>query len=210
MFSTETAKFVVAMIIMLNPLGTLPIFLDLTRTYTAAEQHKTAMHTTLAIIALMLLTLWSGNALLEVLGITIPAFNFAGGIILLLMGLSMLQSRQSPVSHTPGDDLAAKERQSPAIVPLALPVIVGPGAMSTLIITVGTYPAFLSKVWLSCICFLLALGMGFMLYYAGVIAKMVGTSVIKVVTRIMGMLIMAIAVEMLAKGLLGLIPSLQG
>ncbi len=209
MTTTESAQFIVAMIIMMNPLGSLSIFLDLTRGSNAIEQRKIALICSVAIIAIMLVALWTGKSLLSMLGITIPAFRCAGGIILLLMGLSMLQSRESPVSYTSEDDEAAKERQSIAIVPMALPVIIGPGAISTLIIAAGDFPQFINKVWMSALCFFLMLMMGFMLYFAVPIARIVGASVIKVVTRIMGMIIMAIAVGMLAEGLIGLLPALH-
>lgn len=205
----ETIQFTVAMIIMMNPLGSLSIFLQLSNNLAAIRQRKIAITATLTITIIMLVTLWSGQAFLDLLGITISAFRFAGGIILLLMGLSMLQSKESPVSYTPEDDEAAKHRESIAIVPLALPVIIGPGAMSTLIIGAEDYPQLLNKMWMSFICCVLALGMGLMLYFAVPIAKFVGESVIKVVTRIMGMVIMAIAVGMLADGLIGLIPTLR-
>jgi multiple antibiotic resistance protein len=209
MTSTETIKFIVAMIIMMNPLGSLSIFLQLTRKNTATAQQQTALHCTFAITIIMLITIWTGKDLLDLLGITISSFRFAGGIILLLMGLSMLQSRESPVSYTHEDDEAAKERESIAIVPLALPIIIGPGAISTLIIYAGDFPQALNKLWMSLGCCLLAVGMGLMLYFANPIARCVGASVIKVVTRIMGMIIMAIAVGMLANGLIGLLPMLH-
>jgi multiple antibiotic resistance protein len=158
---------------------------------------------------IMLVTVWSGQELLELLGITIASFRFAGGIILLLMGLSMLQSKESAISNTSEDNEAAKERESIAVVPLALPVIIGPGAISTLIIQGTDYPQVLNKVWMSLACVALALGMFLILYFGNTIARWVGASVIKVVTRIMGMIIMAIAVGMLANGLIGLLPSLS-
>jgi multiple antibiotic resistance protein len=209
MTSTESIKFLVAMIIMMNPLGSLSIFIDLTKRHSHPEQRKIALQSTLAMVIIMLLTVWTGNSFLNLLGITIPSFRFAGGIILLLMGLSMLQSKESPVSHTAEDDQAARERHSVAVVPIALPVIIGPGAISTLIIVVGDYPQLVNRIWLSAICCLLALTMGLMLYFATPIARFIGASVIKVVTRIMGMIIMAIAVGMLADGLIGLLPSLH-
>ncbi len=205
----DVVKFLVAMIIMMNPLGSLSIFLQLTHHFSIRHKKRTALRCALAIIITMLITLWLGNQLLELLGITLPSFHFAGGIILLLTGLSMLQSKESPMNHTPEDDVAAEERTSIAIVPLALPIIVGPGTISTLIIASTDYATADLKLWLSVLCFALAIGMGLILYYGGTIAKLVGESVIKVITRIMGMLIMAIAVGMLAKGLVGLIPALQ-
>lgn len=156
----------------------------------------------------MVLTIWVGNQILELLGITIASFRFAGGIILLLTGLSMLQSKESPMNHTPEDDIAAEERTSIAVVPLALPIIIGPGAMSTLVIASNDYPEYILKSWLSILCIALAIGMFVILYYGPTIGRLVGESVMKVITRVMGMIIMAIAVGMLANGLVGLIPAL--
>lgn len=209
MDTTAVIKFITAMIIMMNPLGSLSIFLDLTKKMSVQHQRKIALISTTAILIIMVVTLWTGNELLELLGITIPSFRFAGGIILLLMGLSMLQSLESPLSHTSADDEAVKGSHSLGIVPIALPVIIGPGAMSTIIIASGDYPQIQNQIWLTGICIALAIGMGLVLYFAGIVANFVGPAVIKVVTRIMGMIIMAIAVGMLADGLIGLIPSLH-
>ena len=209
MTENEIMKFLVGMIVMMNPLGSLSIFLDLTKGTSILEQRKIATTSCMAMVIIMLITVWSGDALLSLLGITIASFRFAGGIILLLMGLSMLQSKDSPSNHTTEDDEAAKSQDSIAIVPLSLPVIIGPGAISLLIITSNDHPQLLDKAGTSLICTLLALGMSAMLYYARPIAKLFGLSMIKVVTRIMGMIIMSLAVGMLADGLIGLIPTLR-
>jgi multiple antibiotic resistance protein len=208
--TAEAMKFIVAMIIMMNPLGSLSIFLDLTRKSSRAARHKVALTAGLAMITIMLVTVWSGQELLHLLGINISSFRCAGGIILLLMGLSMLQSKESPVSYTSSDDEAAKERESIAVVPLALPVIIGPGAISTLIIASTDFPSIYHKFQMSLCCAALVLAMSMILYFGHFIASLVGTSVIKVVTRIMGMIIMAIAVGMLADGLTVLFPALGG
>lgn len=205
----DTVTFLVTMIIMMNPLGSLSIFLQLTHRFPLIHQRKTATRCGMAIMIIMIVAIWIGSELLGLLGITIASFRFAGGIILLLTGLSMLQSKESPINHTPEDDIAAEERHSLAIVPLALPIIMGPGAISTLIIASNDYPNFLHKAWLSILCLLLTLGMFLILYYGSNIARYVGESVIKVITRIMGMIVMALASGMLANGLIGLIPALQ-
>ncbi len=206
---SDIVKFLVAMIIMMNPLGSLSIFLQLTNRFTLAHQRRTAIKCGISITVIMVITIWIGSQLLDLLGITIASFRFAGGIILLLTGLTMLQSKESPMSHTPEDDIAAEERDSIAIVPVALPIIIGPGAISTLIIASNDYPNAIYKFWLSLFCVILALVMFLILYYGSAIAKCVGESVIKVITRIMGMLIMAIAAGMLANGLTGLLPILR-
>jgi multiple antibiotic resistance protein len=205
----DIVKFVVAMIIMMNPLGSLSIFLDLTKRFTLFRQRKIALKVGLAITALMLLSIWWGSQFLDLLGITIDSFRVAGGIILLLVGLSMLQSQESPMNHTPEDDVAAEHKHSIAVVPMALPVIIGPGSISTLVIASTDYPPYGHRLWLSLLCLGLAFGMTFMLYYGSTIANIIGESVMKVITRIMGMIIMSIAVGMLARGLIGLFPVLH-
>lgn len=203
-----TVKFLVAMIVMMNPLGSLSIFMQLTNRLHITHQRETAVRCTLAMATIMIVSIWAGDGLLDLLGISIASFRFAGGIILLLVGLSMLQSQESPLNHTPADDAAAEERHSIAIVPLALPIIIGPGAISTLVIASNDFSNFTHRLTLSILCLLLAISMGSVLYFGTTICRFVGESVIKVITRIMGMIIMAIAVGMLAKGLVGLIPAL--
>jgi multiple antibiotic resistance protein len=202
-------NFLVTMIVMMNPLGSLSIFLQLMHGVSIPHQRKTALTCGLAMIIIMITTIWTGRELLDILGITISSFRFAGGIILLLVGLSMLQSQESAVNHTPEDDIAAEERDSIAIVPLALPIIIGPGAISTLIIASNDHPNLIYKSWMSILCILLAIGMSTILYYSRAIGHFVGQSVMKVITRIMGMIVMSIAVGMLANGLVGLIPALH-
>ncbi len=204
----ESVKFLVAMIIMMNPLGSLSFYLQLTSRYSKAERRQTALKCGLTIAIIMFVTIWAGSQLLDLLGITIDSFRFAGGIILLLTGLSMLQSKESPINHTPEDDVAATERSSVAIVPLAMPFIIGPGAISSMIITTSDHATLTNKLWLSLLAGGLALGMLIVLYFGNTIGKMVGESVMKVITRIMGMIIMAIAAGMLSNGIMGLIPAL--
>lgn len=205
----ETVKFLVAMIIMMNPLGSLSIFLQLMHKSPLVYQRRTAIRCGVAMTVFMVGAIWIGGQLLDLLGITISSFRVAGGIILFLVGLSMLQSKESPLNHTPEDDIAAEERDSIAIVPLALPIIIGPGAISTLVLASNDFPIFIHKLWLSILCVLLAIGMFLILYFGSTITKTVGESVIKVITRLMGMLVMAIAVGMLANGVIGLIPGFK-
>src|SRR3989338_10429092 len=168
---TELVKFIVAMIVMMNPLGSLSIFLQLTRQFPLFYQRKIALRCGLAITIIMVITIWLGSQLLDLLGITIASFRFACGIILLLTGLSMLQSKESPINHTPEDDIAAEERHSIAIVPLASPIIIGPGAISTLVIASNDYSLPMQKAWLTLLCILLATSTGYILYHGVSIAK---------------------------------------
>lgn len=206
---TDIVKFLVAMTVMMNPLGSLSIFLQLTHRASVSYQRKTALRCGLAVMIIMIASIWIGSQVLDLLGITIDSFRVAGGLILLLVGLSMLQSQESPVNHTHEDDVAAEHKESVAVVPMALPIIIGPGAISTLVLASNDYPTLSHKVSLSLFCLILAFGMALILYFGSSIAKFVGESLMKVITRIMGMIVMAIAVGMLANGLLGLFPALK-
>jgi multiple antibiotic resistance protein len=210
----DAIKFLVAMIVMMNPLGSLSIFLQLTKFNSANYRRQTAVKCGIAIFCIMLISLWFGGNILTVLGITIASFRVAGGIILLLLGLSMLQTQETGSSLTPQEDAAAVdaaslESGSIAIVPMAIPIIVGPGSISTLMLASNDFHTLLPLIYLSLLCAGLALGMGLLLYYSASIVKIVGQAVVKVITRLMGMIIMAIAVGMLADGLAGLIPALS-
>jgi multiple antibiotic resistance protein len=197
------------MVIMMNPLGSLSIYLQMTDRFPLEHQRQTALKCGIAMTTIMLITIWLGDQVLDLLGITIDSFRCAGGIILLLTGLSMLQSRESPLNHTPEEDTAAILRHSIAIVPLALPIIIGPGAISTLVLASNDFTDAPHKLFLSFLCMFLALGMCVILYFGTTIARFIGESVMKVITRIMGMLIMAIAVGMFMTGLVGLVPALR-
>lgn len=206
----DTVKFLIAMIIMMNPLGSLSIFLEMTNKAKLPSQRQTALKCGIAMSIIMVASIWIGGQLLDLMGITISSFRFAGGIILLFTGLSMLHPKENLAVISAEDDVRVQSRnESIAIVPLALPIIIGPGAISTLVIASNDYPNFLLKVWLSVLCLLLAGGMYAMLYFGVSIARFLGESVMGVITRIMGMVLMAIAVGMLANGLVGLIPALR-
>ena len=205
----QAIKFLISMIIMMNPLGSLTIFMQYTHRMTSLKRKKLARQTSVTIVVLMIGSIWLGEQILDMLDITISSFRVAGGIILLLIGFSMLQSRESAVTHTPEDDSAAVERESIAVVPMALPIIVGPGAISTLIIASNDFSTPIQRLYLSGLCGILALGMWSILYCAPKVLEHIGASVIKLITRIMGMIIMAIAIGMLAKGMASLFPGLQ-
>ena len=208
MNSSVLVKFIVGMIVMMNPLGSLSIFVNLTRHYTDEHMQKTALTCGVSILIIMWIVVWFGEPILGLLGVSIASFRFAGGVILLLMGLSMLQSQESPIKYTSEEKYDAEKRESIATVPLAVPIIIGPGAISTIIAENNNYAGFNHKIILSLVCLVLAAGMTLLLYYANPVCKAVGNSVIRVVTRIMGMIVTAMAASLLAQGVVGLIPAL--
>jgi multiple antibiotic resistance protein len=196
---TEYTKFLIGLLAIVDPLGAVPVFIALTVHQTLAQRVKTARLTVVSVFAALLVALLFGEWILWALGISIDAFRCAGGIVLLLMGLTMLQSRGlSP------QELEAAQDETIALVPLTMPLLAGPGAMSAVIVFAhhsnevvhyATIAACIllvsSSLW---VCFKLLPWFAQHLSKRGVIMS----------TRVMGLLLTAIAVEFIAGGIKGI------
>lgn len=197
----------VALLVIANPLSALPAVLRITRNLNLAEKRHTGLVTASAVGIILLTVTWIGTPLLAILGIEIPAFQVAGGAILFMMALSMLNAEESPIKNTPEEQ---KEKQSElgAIVPLAIPIIAGPGAISSVIVSVNQFPGLLNQVIISFSAILVALVMGVVLYFAANLEKLFGKSGINIINRLGGLILAAIAIQTLAAGFIGLFPVL--
>jgi len=147
--------------------------------------------------------------MLEFFGITIDSLRAAGGVIVLLIGLQMLFNK-SEHKHSSAELEDAKLRTSIAVVPLAIPIVAGPGTMATVLVAAQQHPSVLSKIEISIVIVALAALCGLFFSFATPISKWLGESGMGVVTRVMGMVLVAIAMGMLADGLKGLLPGLAG
>ena len=142
-------------------------------------------------------------------GITLPAFEIAGGLILLLIGLDMLEARRSPTQETTGDTEEAAAKEDAGIVPLGIPMLAGPGAISSVMVLVGQVPA----LWhweMGAILGSIAhyrLVSYWVLAGAGRVRQVMGETGIRILVRIMGLLLVALAMQYFVNGLtdLGLI-----
>ncbi len=201
--------FATALFTITNPIGNTAVFASMTSDLDAAAQRNTARQSAIAISMILLIVLWAGHYLLAIFGISIPALETAGGIIVLGLGLSMLQSRKSGQSHSAEESVAAAEKDSIAVVPLAIPIVAGPGAITTVLVNSsklsGDVPTMLGLSVIS-----LGFGLLFWLCFrsAARISALAGVHGIAIVTRIMGMVLAAIAVTMIASGLKQLLPGL--
>lgn len=206
----DFAQFIntfIALLVIANPLSALPAVLKITRNQSLAEKRRTGLITAFAVLMILLVTTWVGTPLLMILGIKLPAFQVAGGVIIFTMAMSMLNAEESLIKHNPEEH---KERimDTGAIVPLAIPIIAGPGAISTLIVYVNEFPGVLNLVILSLAVILVSLVMGVLLYFASSLEKILGQTRINIINRLGGLILAAIAVQTLANGLGGLFPHL--
>lgn len=174
-----------------------------------AEQRTTARQAAVSITIVLLVCLWIGTYLLKIFGIDIPSLETAGGIIVLGLGLSMLQNQKSRQSHSPEESAAAQEKASVAVVPIAIPIVAGPGAITVTLVAVGKlHDDWATLIGMSGVC--LAFGLLFWLcfHFAGRIAARIGVHGIAIVTRVMGIVLAAVACSMIATGLKSLLPGL--
>lgn len=184
---------------LINPFGVLPIFLGVTADLDRAHRDKTAKNATLISFTIMLVFAFSGQLLFKFFGISIGAFKVAGGIMFLLMGMDMLQARLSRIKVGPEE--VKTYVKDVAISPLAIPVLSGPGALTNSIILMQEATTLEMKIVMVGS---LALVMGLtcvMLLFASKLIKFIGETGMNVMMRLMGMIIMVIAVEFLTSGI---------
>ena len=197
----------IALLFIANPLSALPAVLRVTRNQSLKEKRQTGLTSAFAVGIILLVVTWIGTPLLMILGIRLPAFQVAGGFILFMMALSMLNAEESPIKNTP-EEQKEKRSDTGAIVPLAIPIIAGPGAISTIIVSVNEFPGLLNQVMLSFTAILVSLVMGMLLDFAADLEKFFGTSGINIINRLGGLIIAAISIQTMASGMIGLFPVL--
>ena len=192
----------------LNPVGAVPVFLGLTSTRSSKERQSIAGITAFAATLTLVLAAVSGDAILAFFGISIASFRVGGGILILLMAISMLHAKTSHAKHTPDEATEAEGMESVAVVPLAIPILAGPGSISTVILYAHEAHSLVEMGVLGLVILVSGLIVWTMLTMAVPIGARLGTTGINIATRILGLLLAAIAVEFMAAGLRGLFPSL--
>jgi len=203
------ASFIAALFSMMNPVGNVGVFAGMTADRPEAEAGRIAWTCAGAVAITLLIMAWAGVFFLEFFGITIDSLRAAGGVIVLLIGLQMLTNK-SEHKGSSAELEDAKSRPSIAVVPLAIPIVAGPGTMATVLVAAQQHPSILSKLEISVGIIALAALCGLMFSFAKPISKWLGAAGMGVVTRVMGMVLAAIAMDMLADGLKGLLPGLAG
>lgn len=206
----EYLKFFAGLLAIINPVGAVPLFINLTQNETRRERRRTALIAGLTVAIVLLVALFVGESLLRFFGITVPSFRVAGGILILLMALAMLQARTSPVKQTEEEAQEGVEKPTVGVVPLGLPLLAGPGAISTVILYGGAGQSFWHYAVLAgAILLVAAIAWAFM-RAAPYVSDLLGKTGINIVTRIMGLIMAAIGVEFIANGMRGLFPALGG
>ncbi len=207
-------KTFIGMVALMNPLGAIPILISISSGKPAVVRQRIPKITATAIFIILLVSVWAGELILKLFGISIEAFQAGGGILILFMAIHMLEAKQSPMKQTEGESKELSEQEiksmsSVAVVPMAIPLMSGPGTISFSIIQGAELSNVLGgRLLLSAVVLAAALLAWATLAFADPIGKKLGETGLNIATRLMGMLLAAIGVQMIAHGLVKLLPGL--
>ncbi|MBN9605541.1 MAG: NAAT family transporter [Actinomycetales bacterium] len=192
----------------MNPFAALPVFGELTADMERGARNRTALTAALAVLAILVVSTLGGRFLLQGLGVSLPALQIAGGIVVGLTAIGMVTGRAAQLHPEEKQDSAT--RSSVGVVPMAMPLIAGPGAISVVIAAAGKAAG--DWIAIGAIC-LAALVMSALVYlvlrFGEVLLARLGATGLGVLTRIFGLVILAIAVELVTDGLGTLFPVLD-
>ena len=188
---------------LVDPFAAIPSFLAITSSADAARRRRMARKAALTCFIVLTSFALAGQYIFQMFGIKLPAFEIAGGLILLLIGLDMLQAKRSATQEATGDTEEAAAKEDAGIVPLGIPMLAGPGAISSVMVLVGTAPglwhwemgAILGSIAFTCVVSY------WVLAGAGQVRRVLGETGIRILVRIMGLLLVALAMQFFVNGL---------
>jgi multiple antibiotic resistance protein len=203
----EYLRFTVTLLAVLDPFLAVPIFLSVTAGRDSRSRNWLVNAVTLTVFAVLAGAAVFGEGLLRLVGASLPAFQVGGGLVLLLMALSMLNAEVGQIRQTPAEAQELESGERFSVVPLAVPLLAGPGSISTSIIAGQAGGAAHLGAILLCIAFVTFV-QWIVLRLADRVGARMGTTGLNIATRLLGLLLAALAIEMMAVGLKALLPGL--
>jgi multiple antibiotic resistance protein len=184
-----------SLFVIVDPIATVPAFLAMTRNDSPERRVKTARLACWVTTAVLLLFALAGRWIFRFLGITLPAFQLASSIILLLIALDMLRAQRSRVQETSEETIAGAAKEDIAVTPLAIPMLAGPGAISTVIVLQGQARGFAQQVALCGCILVVSLASYLVLRLSARGSQWLSPIALRITTRVMGLLLAAIAFQ---------------
>ena len=203
----EYLRFIATLTAVLDPFLAVPIFLSVTAERDRQARKRLAGAVTLTVFAVLAGAALSGEALLKFLGASLPAFQVGGGLVLLLMALAMLNAQAGGMRQSHAEVEELESGSLSGVVPLAVPLLAGPGAISTTIIAAQAGGLVHISALMLCIALVCAI-LWCVLRVADGVGERMGTTGLNIATRLLGLLLAAIAIETMADGLKELFPGL--
>jgi multiple antibiotic resistance protein len=199
---TFIIKTTIAIIAIVDPIGCLPLFLSLTGQHKKINKKNVVKMTAITVFIILVTSLFLGDKILNMFGISMPSFQICGGILLLLMAISMMLGKHQIIDS--GQN-GKSDKELIAFVPLSIPLLAGPGAMSNMIIAAHQAPNFINQSFLILPCLAVSLLIWLTLSFAENISKVIGAIGTKIITRVMGLLLGSMAIEFITRGVLDII-----
>ena len=192
-----------------NPLGAIPLFLSLTSDYSGKERFKASLHTSMYVIAILLVSFFIGVHLLSFFGIDIEALKIAGGIVIFLSGFSLLRGKmESSRSVDRKVKEESMEKDDISFTPMAMPLLAGPGSISFLINKQSEYSGWTDNLIVSISVIIIGVIIFIVLHNSRFLFKVLGRAGLKAMSRIMGFLVMAIGTQYFIGGIVNLVNGL--
>ncbi|KAF1056236.1 MAG: hypothetical protein GAK41_00094 [Burkholderia gladioli] len=205
----DLLKSFISLLALINPLGAVPFFLSLTASQTDDERRRTVRVAAVSVFCVIVVTTLLGQQIIRFFGISVGSLEVGGGIIMLLMAINMLNAQMGNARSTPEERDEAESKNSVAVVPLAIPLLTGPGSISTVIVYSANAAHWYERLGLIAIGAVIA-GLCFVaMRLAEPIANWIGRTGINIATRLMGLMLSALAVEFIVDGLKALLPALK-
>jgi multiple antibiotic resistance protein len=206
---TEYLRFAVTLTAVLDPFLAVPIFLTLTASHSHRARVVLVRVVTVTVFAVLAVSALLGDTILMLVGASLAAFRVGGGLVLLLMALAMLNAKAGGVRQSEEEAAELESGELRGVVPLAVPLLAGPGAISTTIIAAEKGAGvFHFAMILGCIA-LVSLLTWLVLRAANAIGERLGTTGLNIATRLLGLLLAALAIQTMAEGLRELFPGLS-
>lgn len=192
----------VALLTITNPIGSLPIFLNLTKEFPTQRQRRIGVWVGVAVFAVLVVSLFAGKYILQAFGIDITSFRIAGNLLVASIGWAMLTAKQNIVT--------TDASSSPVVVPLAIPIIAGPGAISLIITFSESYSSIVDLLMGVVMILVVSLAIAVVLYFSPEVTKVVKPTAMSIVTRVFGLLLLSIAIQSILSALGDAFPVLTG
>ena len=202
----QLGKELVSLLTILTPFTVLPVYVSLTADMPDAARRRALLKTLGTVLATLLFFQWTGMYLFRILGIELPSFQIAGGLIIASIAWSMLHANPSRIQSTRTEDEEGMEKEDFSVVPLAIPMLSGPGAITTVILLSQQQQRIAGDLSLSALILLATLILYPVFRLAHPIFARLGVSGTRILTRVMGMLLLAIAIEFVVQGIIHSLP----
>lgn len=199
-------KFFIGLFALVNPVGILPVYISMTDNHDKQQRSRTNTMANLSVSIILISSLFAGGAVLNFLDISLNSFRIAGGIVVVIIAMSMINGKIGEHKQTKQELNESIEKENVAVVPLALPLMAGPGAISSMIVWSSRYDTWAYFIGFIGAISLFSLCCWILFKLAPLIIKVLGQTGINVITRIMGLLLMALGVEFVISGLRAVFP----